>query len=419
MKVLVIGSGGREHTLIWKLKQSDKVSKLYAAPGNAGIGELAECINIKVDDIRSLVAYAKQEAIDLTIVGPELPLVLGIVDAFEAEGLKIFGPNKEASQFEGSKDYTKSFLMRHHIPTAKYKSFIAPEAAKAALASFGYPVVIKADGLAAGKGVIIAETEAVAMAAIDDMMTSKVFGEAGSLIVLEEFLRGVEASILCFVDGETIVPMQPAQDYKKIFDGDEGLNTGGMGTYSPSQIIDESLMSRIQKEILTPFITGIKKDGITFKGILFVGIMIDGETINVLEYNVRLGDPETEVTLPRMKTDLVTVIEAILEERLDEIQLEWDDRHAVCVVMASGGYPETYEKGYPIKGLGAVKDGVVFHCGTRKDGDEIVTSGGRVLGIMAMGDTLEAARTKAYENVKSVQFKDAFYRKDIAMKIER
>jgi len=419
MKVLVIGSGGREHTLIWKLKQSDKVSKLYAAPGNAGIGELAECINIKVDDIRSLVAYAKQEAIDLTIVGPELPLVLGIVDAFEAEGLKIFGPNKEASQFEGSKDYTKSFLMRHHIPTAKYKSFIAPEAAKAALASFGYPVVIKADGLAAGKGVIIAETEAVAVAAIDDMMTSKVFGEAGSLIVLEEFLRGVEASILCFVDGETIVPMQPAQDYKKIFDGDEGLNTGGMGTYSPSQIIDESLMSRIQKEILNPFITGIKKDGITFKGILFVGIMIDGETINVLEYNVRLGDPETEVTLPRMKTDLVTVIEAILEERLDEIQLKWDDRHAVCVVMASGGYPETYEKGYPIKGLGAVKDGVVFHCGTRKDGDEIVTSGGRVLGIMAMGDTLEAARTKAYENVKSVQFKDAFYRKDIAMKIER
>jgi len=417
MKVLVIGSGGREHTLIWKLKQSNKVSKIYAAPGNAGISELAECINIKSDDIRSLVAYAKQEAIDLTIVGPELPLVLGIVDAFEAEGLKIFGPNKEASQFEGSKDYTKSFLMRHSIPTAKYMSFTSPDAAKAALGTFGYPVVIKADGLAAGKGVIIAESEAVAVAAIDDIMTSKVFGDAGCLVVLEEFLRGIEASILCFVDGKTIVPMQPAQDYKKIFDGDEGLNTGGMGTYSPSQIIDEPLMSRIQEEILNPFITGIKKDGIIFKGILFVGIMIDGETINVLEYNVRLGDPETEVTLPRMKTDLVTVIDAILEERLNEIELEWYDEHAVCIVMASGGYPETYEKGYPIKGLDAIKDGVVFHCGTRKDGDEIVTNGGRVLGVMAMGDDLESARLKAYENVKAIQFEKAFYRSDIAKKI--
>jgi len=419
MKVFVIGSGGREHTLVWKLKQSNKVSKIYAAPGNAGISKLAECINIKVDDIRSLVAYAKQEAIDITIVGPELPLVLGIVDAFEAEGLKIFGPNKEASQFEGSKDYTKSFLMRHHIPTAKYKSFTSPDKAKEALASFGYPVVIKADGLAAGKGVIIAEDEAVAVAAIDDMMTSKVFGDAGSLVVLEEFLKGIEASILCFVDGKTIVPMQPAQDYKKIFDGDEGLNTGGMGTYSPSQIIDDALMARIQEEILNPFITGIQKDGITFKGILFVGIMIDGDKIDVLEYNVRLGDPETEVTLPRMKTDLVTVIEAILEERLEEVKLEWVDQHAVCVVMASGGYPEAYEKGYPITGLDAVSDGVVFHCGTRKDGDEIVTNGGRVLGVMAMGDDLETARAKAYENVKAIQFEKAFYRNDIAKKITR
>jgi phosphoribosylamine--glycine ligase len=419
MKVFVIGSGGREHTLVWKLKQSNKVSKIYAAPGNAGISKLAECINIKVDDIRSLVAYAKQEAIDITIVGPELPLVLGIVDAFEAEGLKIFGPNKEASQFEGSKDYTKSFLMRHHIPTAKYKSFTSPDKAKEVLASFGYPVVIKADGLAAGKGVIIAEDEAVAVAAIDDMMTSKVFGDAGSLVVLEEFLKGIEASILCFVDGKTIVPMQPAQDYKKIFDGDEGLNTGGMGTYSPSQIIDDALMARIQEEILNPFITGIQKDGITFKGILFVGIMIDGDKIDVLEYNVRLGDPETEVTLPRMKTDLVTVIEAILEERLEEVKLEWVDQHAVCVVMASGGYPEAYEKGYPITGLDAVSDGVVFHCGTRKDGDEIVTNGGRVLGVMAMGDDLETARAKAYENVKAIQFEKAFYRNDIAKKITR
>jgi phosphoribosylamine--glycine ligase len=419
MKLLVIGSGGREHTLIWKFKQSPKVTEIFAAPGNAGIAALATCVDIAVDDIEGLVAFAKTNAIDLTVVGPELPLVLGVVDAFEAAGLKIFGPNKSAARFEGSKDFTKAFLMRHGIPTAKYASFTAPEAAIAALPEFGYPVVVKADGLAAGKGVIIAQDEAEAQKAILDMMADKVFGAAGDLIVLESFLRGIEASILCFVDGKHIMPMQPAQDYKKIFDHDLGLNTGGMGTYSPSQIIDGALMSRIQEEILNPFITGIQKDGITFKGILFVGIMIDGDMINVLEYNVRMGDPETEVTLPRLENDLVEIIEAILDERLHEVELAWSDSHAVCVIMASGGYPEHYDKGFPITGLQNVDGAVVFHCGTKFDGEAIVTNGGRVLGVTALGETLEAAREAAYDNVKHVRFNEAFYRMDIAKRIER
>lgn len=419
MKLLVIGSGGREHTLIWKFKQSPKVTEIFAAPGNAGIADLATCVDINVDDIDGLVAFAKSNAIDLTVVGPELPLVLGVVDAFEAAGLRIFGPNKSASRFEGSKDFTKAFLMRHGIPTAKYASFTEPAAAIEALSEFGYPVVVKADGLAAGKGVIIAQNESEATKAIMDMMADKVFGEAGDLIVLESFLKGIEASILCFVDGKDIVPMQPAQDYKKIFDGDLGLNTGGMGTYSPSQIIDEALMSRIQTEILNPFITGIQKDGINFKGILFVGIMIDGDDINVLEYNVRMGDPETEVTLPRLENDLLEIIEAILDERLSEVSLSWSDSHAVCVIMASGGYPEHYEKGFPISGLDRVEDAVVFHCGTKLNGDTVVSNGGRVLGVTALGNTLEAARTTAYDNVKHIRFDKAYCRTDIAKRIER
>lgn len=417
MKLLVIGSGGREHTLVWKLKQSPKVSQIYVAPGNAGMAEMADCVDIAVDDVDGLVAFAKEEAIDLTIVGPELPLVLGIVDAFEAQGLKVFGPNKNAAQFEGSKNYTKEFLERHGIPTAKYQAFTDPSEAIKALPDFGYPVVVKADGLAAGKGVIIAEDEQTAVDAIKDMMTSKVFGQAGELVVLEGFLKGIEASILCFVDGKTIVPMSPAQDYKKIFDGDGGLNTGGMGTYSPSQIIDDALMDRIQVEILDPFIRGVQKDGIDFKGILFVGIMIDGDDINVLEYNVRLGDPETEVTLPRLKTDLVDVIEAILEERLSEVSLEWSDDHCVCVIMASGGYPESYQKGFEITGLEDVEDAMVFHCGTKLSGQAILTNGGRVLGVTALGETLETARLKAYENVAKVSFEGAYNRTDIAQKI--
>ena len=414
MKILVIGSGGREHAICEKLNQSDKKPILYAAPGNAGISRIATCVDIPVDDLEGLLDFAKRNAIDLTIVGPELPLVMGIVDLFEAEGLAIFGPNKNASQFEGSKDFTKSFLMRHGIPTAHYETHTDLNEALAALARFSYPVVIKADGLAAGKGVVIAESRDVAEETLRSMMESLVFGQAGLKVVIEAFLTGVEASILCFVDGETILPMSPAQDYKKALDGDKGLNTGGMGTYSPSRIIDEAQMERIQRELLDPFIAGIQKDGMSFKGILFVGIMIDESDINVLEYNVRLGDPETEVTLVRLENDLIDVIQAVLDGNLSQIELKWSENHAVCVIMASGGYPETYEKGKCIYGLGDEADPLVFHCGTRLENEAVVTSGGRVLGVTALGCTLNEARESAYAKVSRIEFDGMSYRTDIA-----
>ena len=414
MKILVIGSGGREHAICEKLNQSDKKPILYAAPGNAGISRIATCVDIPVDDLEGLLDFAKRNAIDLTIVGPELPLVMGIVDLFEAEGLAIFGPNKNASQFEGSKDFTKSFLMRHGIPTAHYETHTDLNEALAALARFSYPVVIKADGLAAGKGVVIAESRDVAEETLRSMMESLVFGQAGLKVVIEAFLTGVEASILCFVDGETILPMSPAQDYKKALDGDKGLNTGGMGTYSPSRIIDEAQMERIQRELLDPFIAGIQKDGMSFKGILFVGIMIDESDINVLEYNVRLGDPETEVTLVRLENDLIDVIQAVLDGNLSQIELKWSENHAVCVIMASGGYPETYEKGKCIYGLGDEADPLVFHCGTRLENEAVVTSGGRVLGVTALGYTLNEARESAYAKVSRIEFDGMSYRTDIA-----
>ena len=414
MKILVIGSGGREHAICEKLIQSDKKPILYAAPGNAGISRIATCVDIPVDDIEGLLDFAKRNTIDLTIVGPELPLVMGIVDAFEAEGLDIFGPNKMASQFEGSKDFTKAFLMRHGIPTAHYETHTDLSEALEALARFSYPVVIKADGLAAGKGVVIAENRDVAEETLRSMMDGLAFGHAGLKVVMEAFLKGIEASILCFVDGKTILPMSPAQDYKKALNGDKGLNTGGMGTYSPSRIIDVEQMARIQRELLDPFIVGIQKDGMDFKGILFVGLMIDGSEINVLEYNVRLGDPETEVTLVRMENDLIDVIQAVLDGNLSEVELKWSEKHAVCVIMASGGYPEAYEKGKCIYGLGDEADPFVFHCGTRWENEAVVTSGGRVLGVTALGNTLEEARKEAYSKVAQIEFDGMIYRSDIA-----
>lgn len=414
MKILVIGSGGREHAICEKLIHSDKKPLLYAAPGNAGISRIATCVDIPVDDLEGLLDFAKRNTIDLTIVGPELPLVMGIVDLFEAEGLAIFGPNKCASQFEGSKDFTKSFLMRHGIPTAHYETHTDLNEALAALTRFSYPVVIKADGLAAGKGVVIAESRDVAEEILRSMMEGLAFGKAGLKVVLEAFLTGVEASILCFVDGKTILPMSPAQDYKKALNGDKGLNTGGMGTYSPSRIIDAELMDRIQRELLDPFIVGIQKDGMSFKGILFVGIMIDESDINVLEYNVRLGDPETEVTLVRMENDLIDVIRAVLNGNLSQIELKWSENHAVCVIMASGGYPEFYEKGKCIYGLGDEADPFVFHCGTRWENEAVVTSGGRVLGVTALGRTLNEARERAYAKVAQIEFDGMIYRSDIA-----
>ncbi|MGX8796103.1 phosphoribosylamine--glycine ligase [Fusibacter sp. JL298sf-3] len=414
MKILVVGGGGREHAIAWKLAQSPKKPELFAAPGNAGIASIAQCVPLAATDIEGLKAFALEENIDLTVVGPEQPLVDGLVDAFEAAGLRVFGPNGEAARFEGSKDFTKAFLLRHGIPTADYKTYTDVTSALAEVGQFGYPVVVKADGLAAGKGVVIAADEREAVEALETMMRGRAFGAAGTTVVLERFLTGTEASVLCFCDGETIVPMVPAQDYKKAQDGDAGLNTGGMGTYCPSRIIDDAMMARIQREILDPFVTGIKADGMAFKGVLFVGLMIDSD-IRVLEYNVRFGDPETEVVLPRLKNDLIDVFEATIDGRLHEVTLQWDAQSTVCVILASGGYPEHYEKGFVIKGLDAVSDATVFHCGTVLNGDAVVTNGGRVLGVTAQAPTLEMARAKAYEAAEKIQFEGKYNRSDIAL----
>ncbi len=414
MKILVVGGGGREHAIAWKLAQSPKKPELFAAPGNAGIASIAQCVPLAATDIEGLKAFALEENIDLTVVGPEQPLVDGLVDAFEAAGLRVFGPNGEAARFEGSKDFTKAFLLRHGIPTADYKTYTDVTSALAEVGQFGYPVVVKADGLAAGKGVVIAADEREAVEALETMMRGRAFGAAGTTVVLERFLTGTEASVLCFCDGETIVPMAPAQDYKKAQDGDAGLNTGGMGTYCPSRIIDDAMMARIQREILDPFVTGIKADGMAFKGVLFVGLMIDSD-IRVLEYNVRFGDPETEVVLPRLKNDLIDVFEATIDGRLHEVTLQWDAQSTVCVILASGGYPEHYEKGFAIEGLDAVSDATVFHCGTALNGDAVVTNGGRVLGVTAQAPTLEMARAKAYEAAEKIQFEGKYNRSDIAL----
>ena len=424
MKVLVVGSGGREHAIIWKLAQSPKVDKIYCAPGNAGIAMDAECVNIKAEDIDGVVAFAKENAIDMAVIGPEVPLAMGIVDALEAEGVKTFGPNKKCAQLEASKAFTKSFLARHNIPTAGYKEYTNKEDLLADVGIFGYPMVLKADGLAAGKGVVIPENEADAIAAIEEMMGDKVFGSAADKIVVEEFLTGVEASMLCFVDNNTIVPMESAQDYKRIFDGDKGPNTGGMGTYSPSLIFNEEIEKQIREEILEPTLAGFQKDGLDFKGVLFIGLMINSEGAKVIEFNNRFGDPETQSVLMRLDTDLYEIFDAVCENRLADIEIKWSDKRAVCVVLASGGYPGSYEKGKEITGLDKVDDDVVvFHAGTASQHvcDEtscrsaIVTSGGRVLGVTATGATHEEARAKAFDNVKRISFEGMQYRNDIGI----
>lgn len=413
MKVLVIGSGGREHAIIYKLSQSPQVKEIFCAPGNAGIASLATCVAIDVEDITGLVSFAYNEAIDLTIVGPENPLVLGVVDVFEAHGLRVFGPNKTAAQFEGSKAFTKQFLIRHGIPTADYIETTDYHEALQALAGFTYPLVIKADGLAAGKGVLIPQTEAEAKTALKEIMLDHVFGDSGNCVVIESFLKGIEASVLCLVDGDTIVQLESAQDYKKRFDGDKGLNTGGMGTYSPSILMDEALKNRIQKEFLEPFITGTKKDNIHFKGILFVGLMIDGDDIKVLEYNVRFGDPETQSILMRLETDIVALFDAVIDGKLKDLNLQWKKEAAVCVVLASEGYPEAYEKGRVITGCDAVTEAVVFHAGTTFADGQVVSNGGRVLGVTALGQTLETAREIVYSQIDKIHYKGMVYRKDI------
>lgn len=414
MKVLVIGSGAREHAIAWKLKQSDKITELFVAPGNAGIAEIAKIVDINADDIDGLVKFAKDKNIDLTVVGPEGPLVNGIVNVFEKEGLKIFGPNKSGALLEGSKAYSKSFMLNHNIPTAKYMEFTTAEDAKDKIGIFGYPFVIKADGLAAGKGVVICENHDEANDAIDEIMSEKVFGDAGDKIIFEEFLTGIEASVLCFVDGKTIKPMASAQDYKKAFDGDEGLNTGGMGAYSPSRLFDDELEKHIDETILQPFLQGVINEGIDYKGIIFIGLMIEDKKAKVIEFNCRFGDPETQVVLPRMKNDLGDVFLACIDGNLDSIKLEWCDESAVCVVLASGNYPGNYEKGKIITGLDKTSDSLIFHAGTKFENENIVTNGGRVLSIVSLDRDIEKARKKVYKNIEIIDFDKMMYRNDIA-----
>ncbi|HPM00183.1 MAG TPA: phosphoribosylamine--glycine ligase [Bacillota bacterium] len=419
MKVLVVGSGGREHTLVWKIAQSKLADKVYCAPGNGGISELAECVDIKADDIDGLLEFAKTEGIGLTVVGPEAPLSLGIVDCFEKNGMRIFGPCRKGAMLESSKAFSKDFMIRNKIPTAAYKVYYEAEKAKAGLDDFGFPVVIKADGLAAGKGVIIAQNREEAISAIDDMLMVRKFGEAGSKIVIEEFLEGKEASILAFVDGKTAVPMVSAQDYKRALDNDEGLNTGGMGAVSPAFYYDEKTAAVVERDIIRRTVDALKAEGICYKGVLYFGIMITEKGPKVLEYNARFGDPETEVVLLRLESDLVEIMNSVIDEKLEAQKIQWKDEQAVCVVMASGGYPEHYEKDYEIKGLdeAAEIDGVtVFHAGTKKASGKTVTAGGRVLVISAAAKNYKEARDKAYSAISSIAFEKAHYRKDIGKK---
>ena len=416
MKVLVVGSGGREHAICYSLLKGKKVNAIYCAPGNAGISEIAQCLSIKDNDIDNLYKFAKENKIDLTIVGPEVPLVDGIVDKFEKENLRIFGPNKKCSMLEGSKAFSKEFMIKHDIPTAKYKEYMDLDEAINEIDSFGYPVVIKADGLAAGKGVVIAKDKEEGIKALREMMSDKKFGIAGEKIVIEEFLKGIETSILAFVDNNTIVPMESAKDHKKVYNNEEGPNTGGMGTFSPSNIYDEQLSHIVKKEVLDKTLKGFKDDNLNYKGILFIGLMITEDGPKVLEYNVRFGDPETQSVLLRLETDLIEIIEAILENKLNEIRIKYDEKNAVCVMLTSGGYPESYEKGKVVTGLDKVdEDIVIFHSGTKIINNKLVTNGGRVIGISAKGNSLEEASKKVYENIEKIKFEGMHYRTDIGV----
>lgn len=417
MRILVIGNGGREHALVWKLAQSEKVSEIFCAPGNGGIESAARCIPLSVTDLGGLVRFAKETKIDLTVVGPEVPLLEGIVDRFEAEGLKIFGPRKNAARIEGSKRFAKELMQKYGIPTASFRSFTDAGEAMAYVREKGAPIVIKADGLAAGKGVVVARTVQEAEQAVSEAMEKLVFGDAGKEVVIEEFLSGQEISLMAFADGQTIKPMVVAQDHKPVYDQDEGPNTGGMGTYSPVPQIPQTIVDQAIETILLPIAEAFKKEGIEYKGVLYAGLMVTDEGPKVIEFNARFGDPETQVVLPRLKTDLSDILLAVVGGRLDRQEIEWKEDAAVCVVMASGGYPGSYEKGYPISGLPQESDEqMVFHAGTQKSDGQIVTAGGRVLGVTALGPDIAEAREKAYQLVRQISFKDAHYRTDIAAK---
>ncbi|MDD5069748.1 MAG: phosphoribosylamine--glycine ligase [Candidatus Omnitrophica bacterium] len=420
MRLLVIGSGGREHCLIWKLAQSSRVSKIFCAPGNGGTSNIAENVNISAEDSDGLLSFAKAEKIDLTIVGPEVPLVGGLVDLFESQGLKIFGPNKACARLEDSKAFSKTIMKECSVLTADFEIFDDSETAKEYIRSKGVPIVVKADGLAAGKGVIVCHDLDQALSAVDEIMVNKKFASSGEKIVVEQCLTGEEASLLVFTDGQTIIPLVSSQDHKAVYDQDKGPNTGGMGSYAPAPVVGDGLYKKIIDEVFRPVIEGLKRKGHTYKGMLYAGIMIDSGRPYVLEFNVRFGDPETQVLLPKLKSDLVDVMLKTIEGKLNEVTLEWDTRNCLCVVLTSGGYPGNYKKGDIISGLDQLEnlDNVfVFHAGTIKDETgRVLTNGGRVLNVVALADNLKQAQDRVYSAIDLIKFDRMHYRKDIANK---
>lgn len=417
MNILVIGSGGREHALVWKLAQSPRVQKIFCAPGNPGIESLAQCVPIAADRVEDLKAFAIQEKIDLTVVGPEAPLALGIANDFRKAKLKIFGPTQGATQLEASKAFAKKLMSRQGILTAQSKSFEALPSALAYLEGHPLPLVVKADGLAQGKGVVIATSLDEAKQAVQSMLTERIFGEAGHRVLIEEFLVGEEVSIMAFTDGKTVIPMVPAQDHKRVGEGDTGPNTGGMGAYAPAPLATKVFQEHVLEQVLYPIVKGLSQVGCPFQGVVYAGLMVVKGRPYVLEFNARFGDPETQVVLPLLKTDLLDVLEAVAEHRLDQLTIEWHDKAVTCVVLASGGYPGTYHKGKPIRGLPistSLRDVMVFHAGTKREGSDIVTAGGRVLGVTSIGTDLSLATAQAYQAIHDISFEACHYRTDIA-----
>ncbi len=420
MKVLVVGGGGREHTIVWKLAQSPRVDKIYCAPGNGGIAELAECVPIKATDINAIADFAENEKIDLTVVAPDDPLAMGLVDLLEGRGLRAFGPRANAAIIEGSKVFAKELMKKYGIPTADYEVFDDPKRAVEYIKTKNsFPAVIKAEGLALGKGVVIAQNLAEAEEAVHEMMENHKFGDAGKRVVIEEFLTGPEISVLAFTDGKTMRPMASAQDHKRVRDNDQGPNTGGMGAFSPSRIYDEKMAKDCMENIFLPTMNAMNAEGRTFKGVLYFGLMSTKDGVKVIEYNCRFGDPETQAVLPRLEGDLLEIFEAVIDERLDEVNIGWKEGGCVCVVAASGGYPEKYESGKEISGVADAEalDGVkVFHAGTKRDGDRLLTAGGRVLGVTAVAPSLDEAIKRAYDGIKRIRFDKMHYRRDIGIK---
>ena len=416
MKVLIIGSGGREHAIAYSLNKSKRVSEIHAIPGNPGIAQIGTCHAGSVEDLEGILHFVEENNIDFTVVGPEVPLCLGLTDLLEDHGHKVFGPRKYAATFEGSKAFSKEFMVRHNIPTAKYKEVNSFKEACEAIKEFSYPLVIKAEGLAAGKGVVICEDEALAVSTLDSMMNLGALDNAGKKIVIEEFLTGFECSLLCFTDGNSIVPMVLSKDHKQIYDGNVGPNTGGMGTVSPNPFMDESMMGNLNEDILIPFVEGLKKDSIDYRGVIFIGLMVENGKAKVLEFNVRFGDPETQSILLRLDSDLFEIMEAVSNKELDKVEVKWKDEHVACLVLASAGYPGSYEKGKVITGLDQVsEDIIVFHAGTKEVNGNIVTNGGRVLNVCALGSSLEDVREKVYKAQETINFEGKYFRKDIGL----